>query len=259
MTGHNVVRAGDMQHKTARPAARDLQGGRSPPGRHAESRGCARPPGTVADWSQRPPGHPSDDGPLTNTTFRPAGWLDEAARRLARAVTDVAQRSLPQSRRDTPSPGWESGVWVRIQRRRRYRRLGVLVLALAAGGGGALVARHQVLDAPATVRLTAALQSPLRADGSAPLHARWQVIYEGAELRVYRNALGAVVRCPGSAECAVTAGGGAMSLMLDVPGEYRAVTFSRPASARGATMQEDLATARARGDRVEISASVVVY
>jgi len=76
---------------------------------------------------------------------------------------------------------------------------------------------------------------------------------------VYRNALGAVVRCPGSAECAVTAGGGAMSLMLDVPGEYRAVTFSRPASARGATMQEDLATARARGDRVEISASVVVY
>ena len=185
--------------------------------------------------------------------------MDEAARRLARAVTDVAQRSLPQSRHDTPSPGWESSVWVRIQRRRRYRRLGALVLALAAGGGGALVARHHVLGASATVRVTAALESPLRADGSTPLHARWQVAYDGAELRVYRNALGAVVRCPGSAECTVTAGGGAMSLMLDVPGEYRAVTFSRPASARSSTMQEDLAAARARGDRVEISGSVVVY
>ncbi len=248
-----------MQHKTARPAARDLQGGRSPPGRHAESRGCARPPGTAADWSQRAPGHPSDDGLLTNTTFGPAGWSDEAARRLAGAVTDVAQRSLPQSRRDTPSPGWESGVWVRIQRRRRYRRLGVLVLALAAGVGGGLVARHRTLGASATVQVTAALQSPLRADGSAPLHARWQVAYDGAELRVYRNALGAAVRCPGAPECTVTASGGAVRLPLDVPGEYRAVAFSRPASARGATMQEDLAAARARGDRVEVSASVVVY
>jgi hypothetical protein len=121
------------------------------------------------------------------------------------------------------------------------------------------VARHQLLGASATVRVTAALQSPLRADGSAPLHARWQVAYDGAELRVYRNALGAAVRCPGSPECTLTAGGGAVSLTLDVPGEYRAATFSGPASVRGATMQEDLAAARARGDRVEISASVVVY
>ena len=50
-----------------------------------------------------------------------------------------------------------------------------------------------------------------------------------------------------------------MTLPVDVAGEYRAVTFSRPASARSATMQEDLAAARAGGDRVEISASVVVY
>ena len=105
-----------------------------PPGA-TQSRGAARtlrdpPPIGAGDL----PGHPSDDGPLTNTTFRAAGWSDGTPRRLAGAVTDVAQRSLPHSRHDTPSPGWESGVWVRIQRRRRYQRLGALVLALGAAG-----------------------------------------------------------------------------------------------------------------------------
>jgi hypothetical protein len=150
-------------------------------------------------------------------------------------------------------------VWVRIQRGRRYRRLGVLFLALAAGAGGALVARRHVPAGSAAVRVTVALQGPLRADGSAPLHARWQVGYDGAELRVYRNALGAALRCPGARECTVTAGGGAVSLPLDAPGEYRAVVFSRPARVPGTTMQEDLAEARTRGDRVEISTSLVVY
>jgi len=150
-------------------------------------------------------------------------------------------------------------VWFRIQRRRRYRRLGVLVLALAAGAGGALVTRRHVLGASATVRVTVALQGPLRTDGSAPLHARWQVAYDGAELRVYRNALGAALRCPGARECTVRAGGGAVSLPLDAPGEYRAVVFSRLASVPDTTMQEDLARARTRGDRVQISTSLVVY
>ena len=118
---------------------------------------------------------------------------------------------------------------------------------------------HRVLGASATVRVQAALQSSLRADGSAPLHVRWRVAYDGAELRVYRNALGAVLRCPGAPECTVTTGGGAVTLPVDVAGEYRAVVFSRPVPGRGATMQQDLAAARARGDRVEISSSLVVY
>ncbi len=36
--------AGGCSEKMARPAARDLVGGRSPPGRHAESRDCVHPP-----------------------------------------------------------------------------------------------------------------------------------------------------------------------------------------------------------------------
>lgn len=257
MTGHNVARPGGMQHKTARPAARDLQGGRSPPGRHAESRGCARPPGP-ADWSRRPPGHPSDDGRLTNNTLGPAGWLEGADRRLAGAVTDVAQRSSP-SRRDTPSPGWESGVWTRIQRRRRHRRLGTVLLGLAAAAGGALVAHHRVLEAPAPLSVQVELRTPLRADGSAPLHARLRATYEGAELRVYRNALAAALRCPGDSECTATRGGGVADVQVEAPGEYRAVVLSRRLPGAGTTMQEDLALARARGDRVEVSASLVVY
>ncbi|HET9156292.1 MAG TPA: hypothetical protein VFN91_06470 [Myxococcaceae bacterium] len=171
----------------------------------------------------------------------------------------MAQRSLPHSRHDTPPPGWESGVWVRIQRRRRTHRLAAGVLALAAGGVGALLARAGLVDARAPVEVRVDLGSPRRVDGSAPLHARWQIRYTGGELRVYRNALGAVLRCPGATECMLTAGGGAVALVADAPGEYRAVVFSRPLAASGATMQEDLAGARARGDPVEISSSLVVY
>jgi len=196
---------------------------------------------------------------MTNTTSRLTGWSVRSARRLAGAVTDVAQRSLPHSRHDTPPPGWESGVWVRIQRRRRKHRLASLVLALTAGGVGALLARAGLVDAPAPVEVRVDLTSPRRVDGSAPLHARWQISYTGSELRVYRNALGAVLRCPGAVGCALTAGGGTVALVADDPGEYRAVVFSRPPAASGGTLQEDLAGARARGDPVDISSSLVVY
>jgi hypothetical protein len=150
-------------------------------------------------------------------------------------------------------------VWVRIQRRRRNHRLIALVLTLAGAGAGALLARARLADAPVPIQVLADLERPLRADGSAPLHARWQVRYAGAELRVYRNALGAVLRCPGSPECILTPRGGAVTFVADSPGEYRAVVFTRPVPASGATMQEDLAGARARGDRFEISPSLVVY
>jgi hypothetical protein len=174
-------------------------------------------------------------------------------------VTDVAQPSLPKSRRDTPTPAWESGVWVRIQRRRRTHRLAALALTLTAAGAGAFLARTRLAEAPVPVQVGADLESPLRTDGSAPLHARWQVRYAGAELRVYRNALGAVLRCPGSPECMLTPGGGALTFITHTAGEYRAVVFSRPVAVSGATMQEDLAAARARNDGVEISPSLVVY
>jgi len=121
------------------------------------------------------------------------------------------------------------------------------------------VARHRVLDSPASLRVQVELRTPVRADGSAPLHARWRASYEGAELRVYRNALAAVLRCPGAPECTGTRGGGVADVGVDAPGEYRAVVFSRSLPGPGATMQEDLALARARGDRVEVSSSLVAY
>ncbi len=74
---------------------------------------------------------------------------------------------------------------------------------------------------------------------------------------MYRNALGAVLRCPGPPACAGTRGGGVADVLLEAPGEYRAVVFSRRLPDPGATMQDDLALARARGDRVEVSPSLV--
>ena len=175
------------------------------------------------------------------------------------AVTHVSQRSLPHARRDTPSPGWESGVWVRIQRRRRYRRLAVLIIAVAATGAGVLAARRGTRDASPPVRLHVALEGPGRPDGSAPPDARWHLTYEGAELRVYRNALGVVLGCPGHPACTTDASGGSVTLAADGPGEYRALVFSHPQGGGGRTLQEDLLTARARGDLVELSPSMVVY
>lgn len=180
-------------------------------------------------------------------------------RRLAGAVTDVSRRSLPHPRHDTPTPGWESGVWVRIERRRRVHRLGALVLAVMAGGAGAWLTRRSAVDAKAGVGVHAELQGALRPDGSAPLHARWRVSFEGAELRVYRNELGVVHRCPGSPGCTDAAGGGMLTMPLGAPGEYRALVFSRPARGVGPTLRDDLEAARARGEQVEMSASLVAY
>src|SRR5262244_773974 len=115
---------------------------------------------------------------MTNTTERPTGWSGGTACRLAGAVTDVAQRSLPHPRRDTPTPGWESGVWVRIQRRRRTRRLGLLVLTILAAGLGFLAARRPAPTPTARVRIGATLDRPLRADGSAPLGSVWRIRFE---------------------------------------------------------------------------------
>ena len=175
------------------------------------------------------------------------------------AVVDLPQRSLPHSRRDTPSPGWESGVWTRIQRRRRKHRLALVALVLVAGGTGALLVRHGSLVPRAAVRVQTELESAVRSDGSVPLHGRWRVAFEGAELRVYRNALGMVRRCPGGPGCVSSTGGGVLTLPVDEAGEYRAVVFSRPVPAGGRTLQEDLTAARGRGEPVEMSASLVVY
>jgi len=102
------------------------------------------------------------------------------------------------------------------------------------------------------------VETPLRADGSAPAPGRWRVDFEGAELRVYRNALSIVHRCPGEG-CVATARGGALELQVRAAGEYRAVVFSRPSSGSGRTLEEDLTAARARGDAVEMSAPLVAY
>jgi hypothetical protein len=177
-------------------------------------------------------------------------------------VADLSQHSLKEPRRETPTPGWESGVWVRIQRRRRKHRLalGTLVLALTAAAVWVGLTRRGAPPLPAPgLRVRAELETAVRADGSAALHAPWRVAFEGAELRVYRNALGMVRRCPGDAGCAPGLGGGLLTLPLDEAGEYRALVFSRPVPGGGRTLKEDLATARARGEAVEMSPSLVVY
>jgi hypothetical protein len=149
-------------------------------------------------------------------------------------------------------------VWVRIQRRRKARRLGLVAAAVAALAGASVLAPRLRGAPPPQVRLAATVESPLRADGSAPVPARWRVEFEGAELRVYRNALGVVHRCPGEG-CTTTARGGALELPLATAGEYRALVFSRPVPGGGRTLEEDLSAARARGDAVEMSPALVAY
>ena len=133
------------------------------------------------------------------------------------------------------------------------------MLTLMGAAAGAFLARTRLVETPTPLEVRADPEQPLRPDGSAPLQAHWQVRYAGAELRLYRNELGAVLQCPGSPACTLTPGGGAVTFVADAAGEYRAVVFSRQVPASGATMQQDVAGARARGERVEISPSLVVY
>ncbi len=91
------------------------------------------------------------------------------------------------------------------------------------------------------------------------MHAVWTVDFTGAELRVYRNALGAVRRCPGSSGCTVSAGGGRLAIPLDAPGEYRAVVFSHRPRGGGSTLEEDVESAQRRGDAVVLSTPIVAY
>jgi hypothetical protein len=164
-----------------------------------------------------------------------------------------------EQRRHTPTPGWESGVWVRIQRRRRSRRLGLLALLVVATGLGVLASRRTAPAPPGRLRISATLDRPLRADGSAPLASVWRIRFEGKELRVYRNALAVVHRCPGSAGCTSSERGGTLDLPLAAAGEYRALVFSRPGAGDGQTLLGDLQAATVHAAQVEISPPVVAY
>jgi hypothetical protein len=150
-------------------------------------------------------------------------------------------------------------VWFRIQRRRRYRRLALLALGTLAIGLGVLFLRRPAPAPAAAVRISATLDRPLRADGSAQLGSVWRIRFEGKELRVYRNALGVAHRCPGSPGCTQSDRGGALDLPLATAGEYRALVFSGPGDGDGLTMLGDLQAATARSTRVEISPPIVAY
>src|SRR5262249_2234052 len=154
---------------------------------------------------------------------------------------------------------WESGVWTRIERRRRIRRLEALVLAAVSLWGGVQIVHHRTAPSSAPVRVGVELLGTLRPDGSSALPGVWQGRFEGAELRIYRNAMGMVHRCPGSAGCTAAEGGGALALRVQTAGEYRALVFSRAEPGDGLSLLGDLEAARRRGDRVGMSAPLIAY
>src|SRR5215831_12398464 len=143
------------------------------------------------------PGHPADDGPLADTTRPPPEVVSPGAASSPAAVADVSGHLRPEWRQ-TPSLGWEGGVWTRIERRRRMKRLVALVVAGAAIWVGVQVVWHRTTLRPAPVRVSVEVLGPLRPDGSTALPAVWQVRFEGGELRIYRNGLQTAHRCPGS-------------------------------------------------------------
>ncbi len=161
-------------------------------------------------------------------------------------------------RHDTPARGWERGVWNRIGRRRRIHRLGALALAAVAIGAAVILAQRLGRPEPFPARVSAELDRPPRMNGSAPLHAVWNLRFEGAELRVYRDER-RVVRCPGSAGCTRTDRGGTLALAIDAPGEYRALVFTEPGAGDGASLRRDLVAASEDGNPVQMSPPLIAY
>ena len=174
-------------------------------------------------------------------------------------MTPLSAHGPTGLRRDTPTPGWESGVWVRIQRQRRIHRLGAVLLAAAAAAGGGLLARNRSAPDGPRVGVATRLLGTTRADGSAALPATWHVNFEGAELRIYRNALGVLHRCPGSAACSGEGRRGTLELPVVAAGEYRAVVFAAASPGDGRTLEGDVTAARQRGEAVEMSSPLVAY
>jgi hypothetical protein len=170
-----------------------------------------------------------------------------------------ASRHPPEPRQDTPARGWETLVWGRILRRQRARRLGALAFAAVVLGGVCLVVLGRGAPESVAPRVRVALEGPRRLDGSTPVHAVWQVSYEGNELRVYRDDGGVLQRCPGSTGCSRTERGGTLELKVDAPGEYRLLVLGTPSTAPGLSLESDLMAARRRGDPVALSAPLIAY
>jgi hypothetical protein len=131
----------------------------------------------------------------------------------------------------------------------------MVLAALGLGASAALLLRHTRTGAG--VRIESRVEGALRPDGSAAPGRTWQLLFDGAELRVYRNGLPWGERCPGGLGCT---GGArqALHLPLEGPGEYRAVAFSRNGGEAG-TLHDDVTRARAEGQDVALSDPLIVY
>ena len=151
-------------------------------------------------------------------------------------------------------------MWSRIGLAPTPRRgsLVAVALAIVVGGGiGGMLAVRQ--GRPVTrARIAAQVDGPLRPDGSTAPGRTWRVVFDGAELRLYRNGLRWGDRCPGGAAC--TAGARQeLRLPLEGPGDYRAVAFSAAPGDEAGSLHEDTTQARARGVSFALSDPLIVY
>lgn len=149
-------------------------------------------------------------------------------------------------------------MWHRIGRRRLVRRLGVLAVAVAAALSVVAVVRQLDRPEPFPSRVSTELEGSRRQDGSVPLQTVWNIRFEGAELRVFRDEA-SVLRCPGSPGCTRSDRGGTVAFRIDAPGEYRALALTRPGPGPGTALS---ATLRAAGDEenpVRMSSPLIAY
>ncbi|HSP20682.1 MAG TPA: hypothetical protein VLQ79_14300, partial [Myxococcaceae bacterium] len=177
--------------------------------------------------------------------------------RVASGSVLATRTEPPDPRRDTPARGWERGVWHRIDRRHRVRRLGGLAITLVATLCVAVVFQRFARPEQFPALISTELEGSRRPNGSVPLQTVWDIHFEGAELRVYRDDL-VVQRCPGSAGCTRTDRGGRLALRIDAPGEYRALAFTRP-SGPGTALGRELALALEDENPVQMSSPLIAY
>ena len=111
---------------------------------------------------------------------------------------------------------------------------------------------------PSRALVSTELEGARRPDGSAPLQTVWNIRFDGAELRIYRDEV-EVQRCPGAADCTRTERGGTLALRIDGPGEYRALAFTRPSATSGTALRRELALAAEDENSVQMSSPLIAY
>jgi len=186
----------------------------------------------------------------------------------ARAAYEHLQAALAEAGADEePPPGWQAGVWQRLEERRRRPRWLWTFVPLGAAAALAAILFFAIPRPSAVPSLTQEIAAGDTAVRSTSAHPgdrlRLRAETGGAphaELRLYRNGRDLLLQCPGSPACRREGTTLQAELVLPAPGTYQSVFLSgtQPLPPPGAGLDADAGAALRQGARILLGDEIIV-